>query len=1359
MLKLPRGTVTFLFTDIEGSTRLLHELGESYAHVLTEHRRILREAFERHRGREVDTQGDSFFVAFSDHRDAVDAAIASQTALASQGWPDGAAVRVRMGIHTGEPLVADEHYVGLDVHRAARIAAAAHGGQVLVSDRTQGLLADGARPDAILRELGSHPLKDLPEPERLFQLVVAGLPSTFPPPRVHEQTPAAAGLPDYSLPPAEVPCPYKGLESFEREDSEIFFGREELVATLVARLEEVPFLALVGPSGSGKSSLARAGVVPELERRGALPIIFNPGEHPVRELSLAAQFELPGEAVEGVESDRGARLLVVDQFEEVFTLCRDEEERQRFITALLDASRSDDANVRVVLALRADFYGHCALYPELASALEEHQALVGPMTEEELRRAIERPAERAGLVLEPGLVEGILRDVVGEPGALPLLSHSLLETWRRRSGRMLTLVGYLQCGGVQGAIAKTAETVFREQLTPKQQVLARNAFLRLTELGEATEDTRRRVHPAELVPREEEAAEVDAVLRVLADARLVTIGERTVEVAHEALIRHWPTLRSWLDEDREGRLVHRRLTEAAQDWEALGKELGALYRGTRLAGATEWAESHDSELNELEREFLAASRKVELGEIEATRRRSRRLGVLVAALAIFLVVAIAAGGLAFFQRQEARSAATSAEAQRLGAQALVQKDLDISLLLAREGVNLDDSLVTQGNLLAALVRSPAAIGVLRPLPGRLLFVDATPDGRFVGVQNNNRQVAFIDTHTRRTIRTHEAAFFLFASDGRSVALGQTEPLKFVIVDIASGKPRKTIPLPANVQAFHLTEDLMRLATVSPTGVAIVRDTATGRIVRRVRVPKERHLYDVFLQGPRRLLTIEATGSPETSSTVRELWDVETGRLLGSVKTQAPAPAPYAVSPDASKIAVGDGDGSVLVYDLISGKRRQLHGRHNARVSGIAFGPGNRLVSTGDDKQVIVWNLASARIEETLSGHNGRVLGAAFSPDGATLYTVSLDGSLMIWDLSGKRRLGRRFVAGAGHPPEFTPETVALSQSGERVAITQGDGQVVIRGATSLREIRRIPAVDGGAVLAAAFSPDGGRLATAGVGGEVAVWDVATGAPIHRRLAGPPPTRGGSPNAVAAIGFTPDGRTIVAGDGWLRLYFWDARSGAPVQQPLEVPRDPALRGRPDEDRVYGLAVNSAGNLIAVGHGSKASVWELPSRTFRYTVDVDKGYGLADALAFSPDDSLLATGGGIGEVRFWNAATGAKEGRSITASAGWVNSLVFDPTGRIVVSGGTDGTTRLLDVESRTVIGAPLPGLDNTHQNALLTPDGHRVIVVYDTGGGFVWDIRPSVWTAHACGVARRNLTGDEWEQFLPDRDYRPVCPGR
>ena len=283
----------------------------------------------------------------------------------------------------------------------------------------------------------------------------------------------------------------------------------------------------------------------------------------------------------------GARApLVIDQFEEVFTLCTDVEERRQFVAALVAGARADIAGTTVVIALRADFYGHCAAYPELRQLVEANTCLLGPMDPPELMAAIEGPANVAGLRLEPGLNELIVREVADEPGALPLLSHALLETWKRRKRRTLTVDAYLDAGGVDGAIAATAEGVY-EALDPAQQHLARSIFLRLTQPGDGTEDTRRRAPLTELVVGAD-AAETESVLHLLADAWLVTLDEQTAEVAHEAVIREWPRLRNWIDEDRDGLRIHRHLTHAARDWDALERDDAELYRGPRLATAEEW---------------------------------------------------------------------------------------------------------------------------------------------------------------------------------------------------------------------------------------------------------------------------------------------------------------------------------------------------------------------------------------------------------------------------------------------------------------------------------------------------------------------------------------------------------------------------------------------------------------------------------------------------------------------------------------------------------------------------------------------------------------------------------------------------
>src|SRR4051794_13034594 len=498
--------------------------------------------------------------------------------------------------------------------------------------------------------------------------------------------------------PEPVACPYKGLASFELDDAEFFFGRERLVAEMVARLAGAPLLGIAGPSGSGKSSALRAGLLPALAA-GVLPgsqswalVLLRPGAHPLRALESAIE----------QATAHGPLLIAVDQFEETFTACGDETERAAFLGALVAAAGDERRRARVLVAVRADFYGRCAAYPELARQLGANHVLVGPMDRGGLRRAMELPARRARLHVEPGLVDALIADVEDEPGALPLLSTALLELWDEG----LTLDAYERTGGVRGAVARLAEAAY-ERLGDDGRSEARRIFLRLAGEG----DVRTRVPLAELGD--------GAVLSALARDRLVTVGEGEAEVAHEALLREWPRLRAWLEEDAEGRRLHRHLTHAARDWDGDASE---LYRGPRLAAALEWAGAHGPDLSARERSFLAAGRA-------ASERAQRRLRLVLGGVGTLLVLAVIAGAVALDQRGRAREEAVAADAQRLGAQALTAGDLDRALLLARQGVALDDSLQTRGNLLAALLKSPAAIGVRRGDGDGLTSLTLSPDGR------------------------------------------------------------------------------------------------------------------------------------------------------------------------------------------------------------------------------------------------------------------------------------------------------------------------------------------------------------------------------------------------------------------------------------------------------------------------------------------------------------------------------------------------------------------------------------------------------------------------------------------------------
>ena len=468
--------------------------------------------------------------------------------------------------------------------------------------------------------------------------------------------------------PAPGEPPYKGLEFFDSDDVDLFFGRSALTAELSERLGRERFLAVVGASGSGKSSVVRAGVVPVWAKGSLEPLqgpvhVITPTAHPLESLSASLTRDSESVSATATLMDdmlKDARslhlyvcktlnflglsnlLLVVDQFEEVFTLCKDASERKAFVDNLIAAtSEKADSPIRVMITLRADFYQHCAEHEGLRQALQQHQAFIGAMTQSELREAIEAPAMNNGWSLQEGLVDLILQDVGEEPGALPLLSHALLETWKRRQGRMLTLNGYTAVGGVRKAIAQTAENVYAG-LQPDEQRIARNIFLRLTELGEGVQDSRRRASLDELIPAPQQVDATRSVLKLLTDARLITTTQESVEVAHEALIREWPTLRSWLDEDREKLRLHRHLTASATEWERRHREVGELYSGARLVQALEWLTDDAIVLSPLEQTFLQASQNLLKRKQRTTQLRW--VGLAVVAGLILLVLTLAVTG-------------------------------------------------------------------------------------------------------------------------------------------------------------------------------------------------------------------------------------------------------------------------------------------------------------------------------------------------------------------------------------------------------------------------------------------------------------------------------------------------------------------------------------------------------------------------------------------------------------------------------------------------------------------------------------------------------------------------------------------
>ena len=1110
-------------------------------------------------------------------------------------------------------------------------------------------------------------------------------------------------------------CPYKGLASFDRDDAEYFFGREELVAELVAQLVGARLLAVVGPSGSGKSSVVRAGLLPSLAG-GVLPgsqnwaqAVIRPGEHPTSELRRALRRLAPMRGV-----------LVVDQFEELFTACQDERERDEFIGALLRFPR-------VVLALRADFYGRCAAFADLSRAVGANHVLVGAMSRDELRSAIERPAQRAGLVVEPDLADALLADVEGEPGALPLLSTALLELWSRREGRRLHVAAYARSGGVQGAVARLAEEAYVE-LDPAQRLEARRLFLRLSDEDSGGAVVRRRIALGDQAP--------DVIAR-LTERRLLTVSDGTVEVAHEALLHEWPRLHGWLEEDSQSRRLRRRLAEAARAWAADDRDPGGLYRGAPLAAALEWASQHDAELDAPERAFLDAGRR-------ASGRAARRLRLGFAAMATLLVVAVITGAVALDQRDQAREQADEAAAQRLGAQALVSDELDRSLLLARQGVALEDSPQTRANLFGALLKSPAAIGVL-PVGERVAGLALSPDGRTLLIRGLSGRLTVVDARTRRVVArpgTHTGAVvpapLRFDASGSRVAIGGSRP---TLLDTRTWRRVTQVWTPSEALDLQFTDDGKTLfaALWLMTGELAAQrfDARSGEPL--LSTPRK------LGRGFRRLASVRVTG--DGKRVVTGLEDGPTvlrdGRTLRPLQELARSTRHVALAPDDRTLLLGGRSGSVRFLDLATGVTRVAEGRHGGAVVASAFTPDGRTLATaGEDNRILVWDVARGTVRETLAGHTGWITGLVLSPDARTLYSGGFDGKVLIWDLAGDRRLGRPIALAPFRLDDLeeafefgTYGSRAMSRDGRSLAVGNDDGTITV---VDVRTLRRstLRAYRGRPVRTLAFMPDG-RLLAGDLLGPPLLLD--------------PRSRGPGRQAPRyGVGFSPtfsaDGRMMaVSGKDGVRLQ--RLRDGRPVGPARMYYPYPA--GGPSH-----VVLSPDGRGLSAGTGNGIEIFDV--RTRRRRVALQESTAVVGAPAFTPDGRLIIGGSRDGWIRFWSTETGSPVSPKLAAHVGEVLALSVSPNGRTLATGGDDGTVRLFDVATRTPLGVTLPGLSNTLTAPLFTPDGAFLFAVSVGGRAYRWDVRPPSWARHACAVAGRSLTRAEWADVLPGRTYTPAC---
>jgi WD40 repeat protein/DNA-binding SARP family transcriptional activator len=1252
-------------------------------------------------------------------------------------------------------------------------------GQLMVALYRDGRQAEALQAFTRAREVlvGELAIEPGPELQRLQRAILAQDPEL------------ERGWPVLAEPgrPTDV-CPYKGLARFETADAEFFFGREQVVAEAVGHLVERRFLALIGPSGSGKSSLLRAGLLHALGS-GAIPgsdrwhySVIRPGGDPLDALARAMN--------EQQEGDRS--VLAIDQFEEIFTACSDDAERTAFLDALTGAAAAPDGATTIVIAMRADFYGRCAEHRRLASLLASHQILVGPMDADELRRPIELPAQRADLTVEEQLTDALVSDTVGQPGGLPLLSTALLELWTHRRDRTLHLDDYLRAGGVEGAVARLAEEAF-DRLDADGQAAAKRILLRLAAPGEGVEVVRRRAP----LPEFDLARDANAsrAMAVFTDARLVTVAEGTAEVAHEALLHEWPRLRTWLEDDAEGRKLHRHVTESSHTWDEGGRDPADLYRGARLTAAWEWAEPNEADLNDLEREFLRASRTASEGEAVRARRTNRWLRGLLAGVAVLLALSLVIGMLALSQRDQARGALAIADAGRLASRSRVEQDPVLALLMAREAVNLDDSAETRSALFAALERSPAitdriySTGGASPAGDETQWIAMSPDGRTLAIGDASPAVEFFDAVRRVPLGAVNVGTgtdrAVFSPDGGVLVIATSKD-EIVSVDVVTRTERGHVRTKGHVDAMAFAPDGTSLVTAEAVQGRefLVRRDAVTLEPSATRVAAGPHPDQIaplasfamaYSADGRSLVTTwpgrGAVTRPGQGATV--VWNAD----LTPVRHFPLGGNEIAMSPSGTIAAIigNRGEGSshteteVVFLNIrtgVSHVTRVAHGGAAStqfEITGVAFAPdGRSILTAGNDSRLEIWDVATASIRRSLAGTGDVPLrGPVLSPDGTTAFTTDRNRDVVVWDLTGSDSLARSFTAGPGFSlwPFF-----AMSPNGRLIAVISSTGAdwlkrgtIALIDTSSLRVVRRI-VYRSSIPLGLAFSPDSATLAVGSSGRGTAsgiapgqyvrLWDLASGSPETSNLPGTEGTQ------VWTLAFSPDGRTLAGGGpvrnhGSLgRAFVWDLSDGGRLEGHVDAPQLIIQLG-------YALDGSLLTAVTGESEGADLMTWDAGSLAPVLSVPVDNVGVYSSHI--SNDGRTIVTGGQAGP-RLWDIATGEPLGPPLTGLNGLADTVDMSPDGSTVLGADESGNVLLWDVRTDTTIGDPLPGpgpKDNWLA-AYFTPDGRRVFVVSETGSAWVWDVDPSDWETRACRVAGRSLTQQEWQKLLPDRPYHATC---
>jgi WD40 repeat protein len=1180
-------------------------------------------------------------------------------------------------------------------------------------------------------------------------------------------------------------CPYLGLDAFREKNQAVFFGRERLIDEWLTRLRHHQFLAVVGSSGSGKSSLVLGGLVPKLKAGGVLDSQtwsfcppFVPGSTPLAPLvrlmfTSEDEFRLDTQHLRKLADAAATPLvLVVDQFEELFTVCASDTDRLAFVNNLLNLVAASEVRHTVIVTMRSDFESHVVRLPELEAIFMPGTVRVTPLNAAELREAIDKPAELAGLKFQEGIVDELVKQILGEPVGLPLLQYTLLKLWENRTRNRVTWDAYRRLGGAREALARSADDLY-SGLILEDQVVAKRILLRLVRPGEGLDVTSNRVRRATLYRAGEDPAAIDRVLERLIGARLLrrtegeTSADEQIEVAHEALVRNWPRLVDWLEEERVNLRRRLHLTAAAEQWEASNRDVGALWAGVLLAEAAGY-----DDLNSLETEFVQASRaaveealreeaarhreleqaqqlaeeqrrrteaesmraEIERQRAEERSRDAGRLRRYVQVATAGIVLTLLATGFAVTNLLTAQRALNEAElqgalARRMQSEAEEQK---VGALLAgdeaeRQKVNAQQArdeaqlqtqnaermLSTLGQMRAAALAVSTNFSDLGVLVATQVYrTQPSPEARSELLDVVGRMpalVTFLRGHTR------PVSSVAYSPDGNTVA-SASEDLSIILWDMAKLKPRIQ-PLFGHSDAITSVAfsppDGKLLASASRDKTVMLWDVAKGQPVGPPLSGHTMVVWSVAFSPDGKLLA-----SSSADQTIL-MWDVATGLQVGEAITGHDGSIDHVVfSPDGKLLASASRDKTVRLWDVGTHQQVGAPLGHTDEVYALAFSPDGKMLASGSlDGFIRLWNVSTRQqIGDPLpTFSNGAVWSVGFNPDGTWLASSGGDTSVLVWNVAQHQLITTLKGHGAGVPSLAWACSSGGAQAGlpslaipclaRNVLVTGSkDGTVGLWEPGIGQRLGTSIAKPPGRVVSIALAPDGRTVATGAYDGSVALWDSTTGTNTGASIAG-------HRSGVNSVAFSHAGTTLASASDDKSISLWDVATGRRVGSPLQV----------HTDKVTSVVFNPDGTLLASGSLDHTIIlWDTTTWKPAATLGKDTSTGGILSLAFSPDGALLASGNDDKTISLWDVPNRKRIEPLLVGHSDVVTSVAFSPDGKTLASGGADYMVRLWDTEKRQRKVAPIHGHSRTVTSVAFSDDGQTLASAGTDKTIILWD---------------------------------------